>query len=77
LCARCDSDDEVVSLMRYMDPNADGDLSLVEVEEAFKRAERSPEEIIKELAVARVIGRLDAIMEKRKKRCVVKIVRAP
>jgi len=36
---------DIVCLMRYMDPNGDGDLTLEEVEDAFERAKQPPEAV--------------------------------
>jgi hypothetical protein len=62
------SEDDLTTLVRYMDPNADGSLSLEEIEEAFARASSPPAQLENEKAVGRVLTELDRIMASRKKR---------
>ena len=45
---------EIVDLIRYMDPNADGDLTLDEVKEAVVRSQEGDTEEVKLLEEVRV-----------------------
>ena len=56
------SDEQLHTLIRYMDPNADGDLTLEEIEEAIARAHISSEALEEERAVGKFVMDLDNLM---------------
>ena len=62
----CFLDDELNSLIRYMDPSADGDLTIVEVKDAFRRAlDHDADSERFQYGVDTVLRKLDDLMKKK------------
>jgi len=56
---------ELDSLMMFMDPNADGSLDFMEVQDAFRRLELDPEAMRSERTAGRIMKRLGDDLRKR------------
>jgi Ca2+-binding EF-hand superfamily protein len=56
------SEDDLINFIRYMDPEADGDMGIAEFEEGLKRSEQPPSALAFAQKAGRIMGRLEDFM---------------
>uniref|UniRef100_A0A7S2B085 EF-hand domain-containing protein n=1 Tax=Florenciella parvula TaxID=236787 RepID=A0A7S2B085_9STRA len=64
------SEKDLTDLLRYMDPNGDGELDIQEVEDALRRAHMDPDSAAAEEKAGAIMKRLEEIMNQRQMRVI-------